>query len=263
MKVLLTVERRIKAPDKKSFSSAGVKRRGGRVKVLVLIFSVLICMSLVAAKIIAYTGVTEIKKIEVKSNVKGIEDKVVRIAGFEKGMEISSGLLKRAENKLIESRYFSTATVSADLRGRVKITVVARIPVGVVLVDGHAYQVDSEGVILPEDLIVDWSYLPLVKYDESMFSSKDKRFKNFVVGDFLRRASGLSYGVVNRIEYVDLTSSIVHTFDDVDILVCDELEVKDFFRLAYIYPWMVDMGVDRIDIRFKDRIIVHREEGER
>ncbi|MGQ9706053.1 MAG: cell division protein FtsQ/DivIB [bacterium] len=224
-------------------------------RVLFFLFITMLVMSLITSKIISFTGLIHIRKIEVSSDIKGIERKILDISGLKEDMPLTPSSLKLTEEKLRESRYFKDPSVYADIKGRVRIDLLVREPIGITIIDKKVYQVDCEGFILPVKPIFNRSYLPLIKYKDNQLDMEENRFKNFDVGMFLKKIP-LSY--MGKIEYIDISENRVHTFDGIDIITGGGFDTLKILRLEYIYPWLVIMGFDRVDIRFDNKFIVHK-----
>jgi len=229
-----------------------------RVRVLCILFLVMLILSIAASKIISFSGLIHIRKININCDIKGIDNRILDIAGLKEEMPLTPALLKSSEEKLEQSRYFRNISVYADMEGRVRIDVTVRRPVGIVIIDGRCYQVDSEGIILPEKPIIDCFYLPSVKYKSDALIKNEMRLSNFTVGAFLEKVPVSSMG---KIEYVDISENRLHTFDGIDIITDRGVNALDVLRLGYVYTWLITIGVDRVDIRFDGRFIAHKREG--
>jgi len=229
-----------------------------RFRVLFMLFLIMLVFSVAASKVISFSGLIHIRKIDVNCDTGGISDKILDIAGLKEDISLTPSLLKSSEERLRQSGYFKNASVYADMEGRVRIDISVRRPVGMIIIDGRCYQLDSEGIILPDKPMLDCFYLPLVKYESDALIKDEMRLKNFTVGAFLERVPSSSMG---KIEYVDISENRVHTFDDIDIITDGNVDTLEILRLGYIYKWLVTIGVDRVDIRFDGRFIAHKREG--
>jgi cell division protein FtsQ len=206
----------------------------------------------------------EIRNIQVSGERRVSENEILARAGYTPGMNALHVDLEETRQAIEETLWVRHATVRRVWPNELAITVVERSPVALARIDGEIYQVDVDGFILPIDALTHTSF-PIL--DGLIASDSEGSIDSNAV------KIGIYRDTLDVLGESQLSEVHVSDTGDVSVVPVDDAVVVDLGMADHRSRWEKYLSVKaliledypttlRIDLRFKDQVIIQTEENE-
>lgn len=244
-----------------------VKKRRRRAGSFAWLWGVLLMIIMLALGFgLAQSSLFNIRTIEVEGISHLTREEVVELSGLTLGEHIYAANIDKAQNMIASNFWVQQTEVRRKLPSTIVITVTERVPAAAITTADGLYIVDSAGVLLMKQKLLDGLSVLAV----SGISNIDKdtwlgtQIKNDALDDALaliRQMDEASAAVIAEIDVSDRQRIIAHTTYGVDIYLGDKSDFVNKYALAMkilqneSQKGLVE-SVDYIDVALPDQPVL-------
>lgn len=243
------------------------KKRRKRAGSLVWLWKLLLMMAaLVLGFGLAQSPLFNIRTIEVNGLNHLDEDAVVALSGLETGGHIYEANIKKAENMIATNIWVQQVQVTRKLPNTIVVDVLERVPAAAVTTPDGLYVVDSTGVLLQRQKLLDGLAVLVVSgiSDIADDAKLGAQLENAALSDALtviRQMDEQAASVIAEIDVANTQKIVARTTFGVDIYLGDRSNFAEKFTLAMqIMSEESDRGrvesLDYIDVSLVDQPVL-------